>query len=75
MICISSGGNAGPTKNNIMSSKLLINTGILLLLLGIGSIAFIPISDTDTTFDTIRGGMAGLGLGLLTLGWMKRRQE
>lgn len=58
-----------------MSSKLLINTGILLLLLGIGSIAFIPLSNDDTTFDTIRGGLAGLGFGLLTLGWIKRQKE
>jgi hypothetical protein len=59
-----------------MSSRLLINTGILCLLLGLGTIPFIPLSqDADVTFDTVRGALAGLGLGLLTLGWMKRNKE
>ena len=58
-----------------MSSKLLINTGILLLLLGIGSIVFIPLSNTETTFDTIRGALAGLGFGVLTIGLIKRSKE
>jgi hypothetical protein len=60
-----------------MSSRLLINTGILFLLLGIGTIPFIPLSqgDADATFDLVRGALSGLGLGLLTLGWMKRNKE